>query len=160
MIFYCTKPHLSNSDSLHVVSVKYNINFNFQLLSTFVSLVSHNIVSLKVVHLFMIYQQIKFHCPTSTSVSFASTSDVWKFALCKGWSYENKKTWYQGHIKRHDLPTAFHNSLLVGSKIEGQPQKERQKGDLVKLTLLFNEQSNNIKMGLHEITRDGKRRLK
>jgi hypothetical protein len=74
MISYYTKVHLSKCNGSRVASTKQNMNFNIQTAAMFVFLTK--IVLLKVVHPLKIYQYTKFHGPTLTSASFASTSEV------------------------------------------------------------------------------------
>jgi hypothetical protein len=45
---------------------------------------------LKVVHPLKIYQNTKFHVPTLTVASSASTSEVERPPFCNGWSYRIK----------------------------------------------------------------------
>jgi hypothetical protein len=70
MISYYTKCNGSL-----VVSTK-TMNFNIQTAAMFVFLFLTKMVELKVVHPLRIYQCTKFHGPTLTGASFASTSDV------------------------------------------------------------------------------------
>jgi hypothetical protein len=77
MISYYTEVHLSKCNSSRVVSTKLNLNFNIQLATMFVFFVFDKMVPLKVVHPLKIYQYAKFHGPTLTGESFASTSEVW-----------------------------------------------------------------------------------
>jgi hypothetical protein len=72
-IFYFTILHSSKCNS---VSVKQNINFNFQPPSTLVFL-----VLLKIVHHLKIYQHTEFYVSTSTGFSFAANTEVWMPAV-------------------------------------------------------------------------------
>jgi hypothetical protein len=84
MIFYYTKLHLTNCNGPWVVSIKQNINFNFQEAASFIFFLFFiKMVLLKVVHPLKIYQYTKFHGPTLTESSFASTSDVWTPTILK-----------------------------------------------------------------------------
>jgi len=80
-IFHCTKPHLSKCNSSRVVFIKPIVNFKFQPSAVFVFLVSRKNGVIKVVHPLKIYQDTKFHGPTLTGASFASTSKVWTSAI-------------------------------------------------------------------------------
>jgi hypothetical protein len=57
------------------------MNFDSQTAAMFVFSFLTKIVALKVVHLLKIYQYTKFHGPTLTGASFASTSDVLTSAI-------------------------------------------------------------------------------
>jgi hypothetical protein len=50
--------------------IKQDINFDYQLPSTFVFLVSNKNVLSKLAHPLKVYQRIKFHGPTLTAVKF------------------------------------------------------------------------------------------
>jgi hypothetical protein len=71
-----TKVHLSKCNGSRVVSTKQNMNFNIQTAVIFVFLFLTKIVLLKVLHPLKTYQYTKFHDPTLTGASFASTSEV------------------------------------------------------------------------------------
>jgi hypothetical protein len=48
--------------------------------------------------------------------------------------------WCCGHLEWQDLPTEFHNKVLSSSKLSvGDIQVDRQNGDIISLTYLFNE---------------------
>jgi hypothetical protein len=81
MIFNCNKLHLSKCNGSWIFSVKRIINFKFQHPSMFVCLVSRKNDLIEVVYPFKIYQHAKFHGPTFTDASFASTSEVWTSAI-------------------------------------------------------------------------------
>jgi hypothetical protein len=81
MISYNTKVHLSKCNGSWVVSTKQIMNFNIQTAAMFVFLFLTKMVLIKVVHPLKIYQYTKFHGPTLTGVSFASTSEVWTSAI-------------------------------------------------------------------------------
>jgi hypothetical protein len=78
MIFYCVRLYLSKCNGTCIVSVKQNMDFNFQPHSTYVFLIFHQKKKalLKVVNPLKIHQYTKFHGPTLTGASFASTSEV------------------------------------------------------------------------------------
>jgi hypothetical protein len=77
MISYCTKVHLYKCNGSWVVSTKHTTNFNIQTAAMFVFFCFwQNMVLLKVVHPLNIYQYEKFHGPTLTGASFASTLGV------------------------------------------------------------------------------------
>jgi hypothetical protein len=85
MIFYCTELHLSKSNGSWVLSMKQNMDFNFQLPSTFVSFLfcfSQKWSHKKVQH-FKIYQHTEFYGYMLTDASFAPTSDVRMSAILK-----------------------------------------------------------------------------
>jgi hypothetical protein len=81
MISYYTKVHLSKRNGSWVVSTKQTMNFNIQLAFMFVFFVFDKMALLKVVNPLKIYQYTKFHGPTLTGASFASTSEVWTSAI-------------------------------------------------------------------------------
>jgi hypothetical protein len=58
-----------------------------------------------------------------------------------GWSYGIKKLWHPGHHRWHDLPTEFHEILLIGSEVISgwhiDRWTERQHGDLISFTCFF-----------------------
>jgi hypothetical protein len=82
MISYRTKVHLSKCNGSWVISRKQTMNFNIQTAGMFVFfLFLTRMVSLKVVHPLKIYQYTKFHGPTLTGASFASTPEVWTSAI-------------------------------------------------------------------------------
>jgi hypothetical protein len=91
MTSYYTKVHLSKCNGSWVVSAKQTMNFNIQTAAIFVFLFLTKMVLLKVVHPLKIYQYTKFRGPTLTGASFASTSEVWTFAILEGWRYGIKK---------------------------------------------------------------------
>jgi hypothetical protein len=70
MISYYT---VSKFNGSWVVSTKQNINFNIQTAAMFAFFVFDKNCLLKVVYPLKIYQYTKFHGPTLTGVSFAST---------------------------------------------------------------------------------------
>jgi hypothetical protein len=84
MTFQCTKLHSSKYSGSSVVSIKQNANINFQSPSTFVFLVSHKNVLLKVAHNFKIYQHTICHGPTLSGASFAC---IQKFECPPFWNY-------------------------------------------------------------------------
>jgi hypothetical protein len=84
MISYYTKVHLSKCNGSWVVSTKQTMNFNFQTAAMFVFFFTKMVLP-KVVHRLKIYQYTKFHGPTLTGASFASTSEVWTSAILE-WS--------------------------------------------------------------------------
>jgi hypothetical protein len=83
MISYYTKVHLSECNGSWVVSTKQTMNFIIQTAAMFVLFVfdKNGLIKSWVVHPFKIYQYTKFHGPTLTVASFASTSDVWTSAI-------------------------------------------------------------------------------
>jgi hypothetical protein len=82
MISYCTKVHLSKCNGSCVVSTKQNMNFNIQTAAMFVFFVFEKYSLIKSCSSFEdLYQKIKFHGPTLTGASFASTSEVWTPAI-------------------------------------------------------------------------------
>jgi hypothetical protein len=133
MIFYYTKLHLTNCNGPWVFSIKQNMNFNFQPAATFIFVVfDKKMVLLKVVHPLKIYQHTKFHGPTLTDATFASTSEVWTRAILKCLKVRDWNVWYRGHPQWHDLRTEFHKNLPIGSKvIRGETQTDRQTYRLV-----------------------------
>jgi hypothetical protein len=102
-------------------------------------------VLLKVVHPLKIYQYIKFHGPTLTGASFASTSEVWTSAILESLKVRDYEVRRRGHLQWHDLPTEFHKNLPLGSKVIGgwgghtDRRIDRPTGDLISLTFLFKE---------------------
>jgi hypothetical protein len=81
MISYYTKVHLCKCNGSWVVSTKQIMNFNIQTAAMFVFSLFDKNSCLKVVHRLNIYQYTKFHGPTLTGASFASTSQVWTSAI-------------------------------------------------------------------------------
>jgi hypothetical protein len=61
--------------------IKQNMNFNFHPHSTLYFFFFTEVVLLKVVRHLKIHQHTKFHGPTSTGSSFASSSEVWTSAI-------------------------------------------------------------------------------
>jgi hypothetical protein len=74
-------------------------------------------VLLKVAHPLKIYQYTKFHGPTLTGASFASTSEVWTSAIFEWLKVRDEKVRRRGYFQRHDLLTKFHKNLPIGSKV-------------------------------------------
>jgi hypothetical protein len=139
MICYYTKVYLSKCNGSWGVSMKQTMNF-FQLAAMFVFLFLTKIVLLKVVHPLKIYQYTKFHVPTLSGASFASTSEVWTSAILEWLKIRDWKVRHQGHLQWHDLPTELHKNQSIGSKvIRGDKDRhtDRQTGDLISLTFLF-----------------------
>jgi hypothetical protein len=82
MISYYSTVHLSKYNGSWVVSTKQTMNINIQTAAMFVFfLFLTKIILLKVVHPLKIYQYTKFHGPTLTGASFASTSAVLTSAI-------------------------------------------------------------------------------
>jgi hypothetical protein len=75
--FHCTKLNLSKCNSLWVVPIKQNTNFNFQLSSTFVLLCFTKMVLLKILYPLKSYQYAKSDGPVLTCASSATPSEVW-----------------------------------------------------------------------------------
>jgi hypothetical protein len=87
-----------------------------------------------------IYQHTKFHGPTLTGASFASTSEVWTSAILEGWRYGIKK--YGVEVTFNGM-TSLLNFIqiyqLVQKLLAGDTQTDRQTGALISLTFLFKE---------------------
>jgi hypothetical protein len=81
MISYYSKVYLSKCNGSWGVSTKQTMNFNIQTAAMFVFLVFDKNGLLKVVHPLNIDQYTKFHGPTLTGASFASTTEVWTSAI-------------------------------------------------------------------------------
>jgi hypothetical protein len=93
-------------------------------------------------HPFNVYQYSKFHGPTLTGASFASTSEVLTSAILECLKVRDQKVRRRGHIQWHDLRTEFHKNLPIGSKViwgggGGHTRTNRQTGYLISLTFLF-----------------------
>jgi hypothetical protein len=67
MIFYCTKHHLSECNRSQVISIKQNVDFNFQPPAMFVFLFFTEMVLS--CSSFKTYHHTKFHGPTMTGES-------------------------------------------------------------------------------------------
>jgi hypothetical protein len=77
MTYYNTKVHLSKCNGSRVVSTKQTMNFSFKLPPCpYIFLFFTKMVILKVVNPLKFYPFSKFHGPTFTGASFASTSEV------------------------------------------------------------------------------------
>jgi hypothetical protein len=74
MISYYTKVHLSKFNGSWVVSTKQTMNYKIQTAAMFVFFVFDKNC---LIYRLKIYQYTKFHGPTLTGASFASTSEVW-----------------------------------------------------------------------------------
>jgi hypothetical protein len=81
MISYYTKVNLSKCNGSWVVSTKQNMNFNIQTDAIFVFFVFDKSGLIKSCSSFDDLSVYKFHGPTLTGASFASTSEVWTFAI-------------------------------------------------------------------------------
>jgi hypothetical protein len=81
MISSFSKDYLSKCNCSWVVSTKQTINFNIKTAAMFVFSVFDKNSLLQVVHPLKIYHYKKFHGPTLTGASFASTSEVWTSAI-------------------------------------------------------------------------------
>jgi hypothetical protein len=149
MISYYTKFHLSKCNGSWVASTKQTMNFNIQLAAIFVVFVFDKNGLLKVVHPLKIYQYTKFHSPTLTSASFASTSKVWSLAFWNGWSYGIKKygvevtfngmTSLPNFIKIYQLVQKLLGGTHRQTDRQTDRQTNRQTGDLISLTFLVKE---------------------
>jgi hypothetical protein len=80
---FSTKLHLIKCSCLWVVSMQPNMKFNSQLPSTFVIWFFTKMVSLKVVNPLKAYRCTTFCDSTFSGASFASTSEIWTFAILK-----------------------------------------------------------------------------
>jgi hypothetical protein len=75
LIFYYTKLNLSNFMScFHKTKCKFLLSDALHIRSFFFNF--RKCCLIKIVHRFKIYQHTKFHGPTLTGASFASTSEV------------------------------------------------------------------------------------
>jgi hypothetical protein len=127
MISYYTKVNLSKCNGSWVVSTKQTMNFNIQTAAISCILFLTKMVLLKVVHPLKIHQYTKFHGPTLTGASFASTSEVWTSAILEWLKIRDWKVRCRGHLQWHNLSTEFHKNLPIGSKvIRGDTQTDRQ----------------------------------
>jgi hypothetical protein len=80
MILYRNKVHMSKYKGLWVVSIKQNMSFNFQPLSTLVFLRFKNGL-LEGLHPLKIYEHTRRHGDTLSSARFAPTSEIWTSAF-------------------------------------------------------------------------------
>jgi hypothetical protein len=76
MISHFSEVHLSKCNGSRVVSIKQTMNFDIQTAAMFVFFVFDKNDLIKFVHPLKIYHYTKFHGPTLTGASFASTSEV------------------------------------------------------------------------------------
>jgi hypothetical protein len=81
MISYYTKLHLSKCNGSWVVSTKQTMNFNIQTAAMFVFFYFDKNSLIKSYSSFEDLSVSKFHGPTLTGASFASTSEVWTSAI-------------------------------------------------------------------------------
>jgi hypothetical protein len=72
MTFYCMARHLSECNGSQVASMKQDMNFNFQMSSTFLFLVIHKNDLCTVVHRFKTYYFVTFRGPTIPGASLSS----------------------------------------------------------------------------------------
>jgi hypothetical protein len=81
MIFHFVKFRLSLCNNLWDISIQPNLKFKIQQLVRFVFLFFLKLVLLDVIHHLKIYHHTKFHTLTFTGAIFASTSEVWTYAM-------------------------------------------------------------------------------
>jgi hypothetical protein len=81
MISYCTKVNLSKCNGSWVVSTKQTMYFNIQTAAMFVLFIFYKNGLIKSCSSFEDLSVYKISCPTLTGASFASTSEVWTFAI-------------------------------------------------------------------------------
>jgi hypothetical protein len=81
---------------------------------------------LKVVHPLNIYQHTKFHGPTFTGASFASTSEVSTSAILEWLKLPDYKLWLRDHLQWHVLPTEFRKNLQIRSKVTGGTYRQTE----------------------------------
>jgi hypothetical protein len=76
-------------------------------------------VLLKVIHIFNIYRNTKFHDTPLIGASFASSSKVGTTAVWKWLKVWGANVWGGGHLQRHDLPSEPDENVLNCSKLLG-----------------------------------------
>jgi hypothetical protein len=155
MISYYTKVHLSKCNGSWVVSSKQTMNFNIQTAAVFVFfLFLTKTLLLKVVHPLKLYQYTKFHGPTLTGASFASTSEVWSSPFWNGWRYG---------ITKYGVEVTFNGMISLLNFIKStnwfksywggggsHRQTDWQTGDLINLTFFFKESRLKIQINYQD----------
>jgi hypothetical protein len=140
LISYYTKVHLSKWNGSWVVSTKQTINLNIQTAAMFVFFVFDKNGLIKSCSSFEdISVFLKFHGPTLTGASFASTSEVWTSTILEWLTLRDWKVRHRGHFQWHELPTEFHKNLPISSKVIMGGHTDRHAGDVISLTFLFKE---------------------
>jgi hypothetical protein len=147
MISYYTKVHLSKCNSSWVISIKQTTNFNIQMAAMFVFFVFDKNGLIKNCSSFedlSVYKISWSHVDWCKFCIHLRSLNVHHFGMVEG-TVLKSMGW--GHLQWHDLPTEFHKNLPIGSKvIRGDRQTDRQTGDLISLTFLFEER--RLKMNI------------
>jgi hypothetical protein len=127
-ISYCIKLHLFKCNDSWIVSIKQNMNFDFQPCSTYVLfLFCTKIVLLKVNHL-QIYQHIKFNVPRWLAHVLypPQKSALGHFEMVEATGLKVRR-W--GNLQRRKLPSEFHKSKLIGSNVIGVETRAYRRTD-------------------------------
>jgi hypothetical protein len=134
-----------------VVSIKQDVSFKFQPPVMFVFLFSAKVVLLKVVHPQKIYQHTKFHGPTFTGKTFASTSEVWTSAIFE-WRYGvinyGVKVTFNGRASLLNSIKIYH---FVQKLIGGQTDTDKMVTSLVYIFPLGSKVGYNKSTGVSKL---------
>jgi hypothetical protein len=114
IILYCTKLHSYKCNDSWIVSVKQNMNFNFQPPSTFVFLFLFfaETVLLKAIHRLKIY-----HGPMLTGETCIHLRSL--NGCHFGMIVRDCKVWRRGCLQWHGLPTKYNKDVIIVSIVIG-----------------------------------------
>jgi hypothetical protein len=112
------------------------LNFNFQLLTTFIFLVFYT------KHLFILSRSINIQNPMVPHWLVQVLHPSQKLERLSSWYswHCGIKKWFWGHLQWHALPTKFYGNLPTGSEVVTEEQTCRQEGNLISLLFSFTKE--------------------
>jgi hypothetical protein len=137
--FHCTKLHLYKCNGSWVVSIRQNMNFNFQLPSPFVFLVSQENGLIKSWSSFedlSAYKTVWSHVHWCKFCIHLRSMNVRHFGTVE---VTRLNLWRRGYLQCHDLHTEFHNILLTASKVIRDDTQTEKNYDFISIALYFKE---------------------